>query len=158
MSGLEIVVDDDEIAVGTWGEILVGLLRANASVRSLELLEEAEQALIVREKRIYSVTVVPEMQVKPMGGDVRAKAVELSNRFGPSLDGIAVVIEGGGFGASMTRSIVTGIGMIASMRGVQMRTFDRVSEALAWIASQRRAGMATADQEAIVAAVDALRQ
>ncbi|MCA9604041.1 MAG: hypothetical protein KC619_00475 [Myxococcales bacterium] len=155
--GWQLVFDDPEIAIASWGDLLVMLFRVEVSLHSLELVERAEADLLRSHASIRSLTVFPNIPARPTDAEVRARSQQLADRFGPRVEGAAVVIEATGFTAAMIRSLVLGIRMISPLRGLRISLFDDVGAALDWLHSKGGATDVSQIREALRTHLDALR-
>jgi len=67
-----------------------------------------------------------------LSSDMRKAAAMLTEKFNPHSTGQAMVIEAGGFMASLARSVITGVNLLARAKTTQ-KVFQNPQEAAEWL-------------------------
>ena len=142
---LEIKHNGDGLVMATLGPISIALWKSKPT-RLLFEIQRTELAKVVDAHRGTAafVCVVQEGTPDP-DEDVRKASSEMIAGHGASLAGVACVIEGSGFRAAITRTVLTGIVLLARAPA-PTKFFENVQGAATWlgtrIGKERVAGLA----------------
>jgi hypothetical protein len=132
---LEILEAGGRDVIGLWHNVLVVAYRTVPTTDQLLSLQTIRRELTRRFEETGYVTLafLPPMS-RPLPGDVLEMGQSLTSSTPPALRAVAMVIDGKGFLAATTRSLATGIVMVARPRW-PMRIFPGVEPAAAWLSA-----------------------
>jgi hypothetical protein len=126
------VVDIDGIHVcGTMRNLLVCLWRDTPTLEALDGVLQATRALIARCPTGIGVLGVAPGDMPLVGGAARRRAVAMLAETGGHVRCMATVIEGSGFRAGATRSVMSAITLLAR-QPCPAKIFGDVDEAATW--------------------------
>lgn len=154
----DVVHDDDELCIVTWGTVLGARWRATPTRAKLELLAREQRMLAAAtfERRIVGVTVVSPGASLILTGEART-AAEAADRAGSEyLLGLAQVVEGQGFAAATARAVISGI-QLAVRAAYPMKVFSKIDDAMPWVSMLlRKAGHQRDAEDVTDALIEAL--
>jgi hypothetical protein len=123
---------EDGVAVGELGRVCVVIWR-DAVVEHRFERQQAGLADVVRRHRDGAgFLCVIEPTAAPPNDRLRRASIKMVESHGESLRCVAVVIEGEGFRAAITRSVISGMLLLLHSR-TPVRVFSRVGEAVGWM-------------------------
>lgn len=139
-SGDVSVVDQlpGEYFVGKVGPYLVLLLRQHLGSRGVAAVERASEEVLRQHDRLGHMVILYPEHGAP-GPDERAGISRVLRRFRGSIAGVAVVREGGGLRAAITRSAMNAINLLAQTQH-PAHVFADVGSATVWLESHLRTG------------------
>jgi hypothetical protein len=142
------------------GPVYVYIHRSTFAPENVEIMKRHESVFAHERKRpfpILSILEVTGSYIVPLSKEARDAAVELTRATASHVSCCAVVFDREGFMASVIRSIVTTLQLLARP-GYPLRVFATMPAALAWIESRLdEPSRAEFDATAIAKAVEALR-
>jgi hypothetical protein len=147
---------DDGLVVGAVGSVAVVIWRKE--VTEHRFAQQARNLARVVAQAPGGQTVgfvcVVEEGTPPPSSSFRAASVAMLMEHRARLFGVAGIVEGEGFKASITRSILTGMQLMARRGEVQAQFFASVDQGVRWLASQSR-GLAPG---VVASEIEALRR
>jgi hypothetical protein len=138
----DVVHDDEELRIVTWGNVLAARWRATPTKAKLALLGHHQRmfASSTFEGRIVTLTVLSPAASLRLAGDVREQAEAVVKAGRAYLWGSAQVVEGEGFAAAAARAVLSSI-QLAVHAGYPIRVFGTIDDAMPWVAELlRKAG------------------
>ncbi|HKU38024.1 MAG TPA: hypothetical protein VJR89_07755 [Polyangiales bacterium] len=117
------------------------------TVEHVEAFMALAASLTVTYPKSSNVTLVLRNTELP-GTDAKAALEVLTAQYARSIHSVALVIEGGGFWASMIRSFLTGLHLLRG-NGYRCKAFGTPSETTDWLLAAHNAetGVALSDEE-----------
>ena len=76
---------------------------------------------------------VVEPTAEPPNDELRRASIDMVNEHAGRLKCVACIIEGSGFRAAITRSVLSGMKMVLPRRGVPVSFFATVDDGLMWV-------------------------
>ncbi|HEY7954551.1 MAG TPA: hypothetical protein VII38_04625 [Polyangia bacterium] len=117
----------------TWHELLLVCWRQSPTLAALDDVHEATRRLLVAHPEGVGVLGIAQSGMPMIGAAERGRAADLLKDFGKKMRCLASVIEGEGFWAGTTRSVMTAITLMARPP-CPTRIFSTVSDAAGWMA------------------------
>lgn len=105
--------EDREFSIGTVDNCLVWSFRTTVTVERVQRARPIHLELKRSYPKFGVMTIVAETVSLAMPQDARELSTAITKEFHPYYCGVCEVIEGRGFGASVARSVVAGIKLIA---------------------------------------------
>jgi len=122
----------DELIAGRKAETCVAIWRRKPHQATFNLQRSLlDDTVAAHPGKAKFLCVVEEGAPAP-DDDIRKASADMVNQHGDKLSKVACVIEGEGFKAAITRTVLAGIGMVIRKR-VPMKFFDSVDSAAAWL-------------------------
>lgn len=149
--GLRFHVLDGARCAGSWDQSVIVVWRAPPTMQAFSDLRAIVVEQLQEFPRGLGIFGIVEPGMPLLGAAERKVAAELLAQFGPRFRAIATVIQGQGFWAGATQSVMTAISLIAR-QPCPTRIFDSVDEALAWYAP-----LVSLDGAALRQAIDVVR-
>jgi hypothetical protein len=117
------------------------------TVEHVEAFMALAQSLSATYPRNSNVTLVMGNTELP-GADARASLEVLTAQYAPAIHSVALVIDGGGFWASMIRSFLTGLHVLRG-NGYRCKAFATPTDAASWLLPPHNAdtGVVLTDDE-----------
>lgn len=136
----DVVHDDEDLHILTWGAVLVNRWRVTPSKAKLQLLGQHQRRLAEAtvDRRILVVTVLSPGVGLLLTAEARKEAEAVAAAGREYLFALAQVVEGEGFIAAAARAVMSGV-QLAVRAGYPVKVFGRVDEALPWVSDQLRA-------------------
>ncbi len=144
---------DEGVVVGEVGDIAITLWREAVTRPRFKYQAEGLAAVVDRAPGACAFICIVEAACRPPEEDMRRASVEMLNQHAMRLPMVASVIEGDGFRAAVTRSVLAGMAMIAGSRYLKIAPFGSIPAATAWLANSGRFGPLTS----LTASVERLR-
>ena len=148
-----LVYADEGVSVGEVGDIAIAIWRESVTRSRFKHQAQGLASVVARAPGACGFMCIVETACRPPEEDMRRASVEMLNLHGTRLPMLACVIEGDGFRAAVTRSVMAGMAMIAGSRHLKINAFGSVTAASTWLASSNRFGPLTG----LPAAVERLR-
>lgn len=123
----------DGVAVAEIGRICVTIWRDGVTPSRFEKQRAGLEQVVRNQPDGAGFLCVIEPTAKPPNDELRRASTEMVDSHGTRLKCVAVVIEGEGFRAAVTRSVVSGMALLFSRR-MPGKTFSSVADALRWMA------------------------
>lgn len=101
----------------------------------LERISALQRALVAEHGYCVSLSVVPDKLAVKIGDGVREASADNLREFADTNLGAAVVVAQGGMRATLVRTLITGIQLIA-FAPIKQRVFSSTRDALAWLAAR----------------------
>lgn len=125
--------EDPMLKVGSSGSLFVSVYRATTSLASLDQLEKYETQHSQANPKFSTLSVITQVKdLVKVDDAVRARGVELSNRFEASVRGSAIVVSVHGLTAVIIRSFLSAF-FLLSKSSMPIKTFSNLEDALAWL-------------------------
>jgi hypothetical protein len=133
---LRIVNDGDfGMTFGTIANVFLIVFHGDLSIEGIAAMRRHERAfheeLGQKKFCIMSVLEVDEATVLASGREGREAATELAREMTPLTHGVAIVLDREGFIASVLRSMITMVDLVAKPQA--MKTLDSVDAAIVWL-------------------------
>jgi hypothetical protein len=113
------------------GTLLANVLRQELTIeRARALYKASKKAADLYKGKACSLSIIEPTALSVQTPEVRQLTAALSKEF--VLQGSAIVIEGSGFAAATTRTLVAGIYLL-SKRPYPSKIFSSLSESAAWL-------------------------
>jgi hypothetical protein len=152
MNARTLVGASPDHVIGHIGPVICCIWRGDASVRDLDLFEQAAAQVTKAHPRPLLLVVLGP-HARPPGAAFRERSAWLMSRIDTTLGGSALVIETPGFAGAVQRSILLGIAFVARVHH-PFEIFASTDEALPWLATKGE-GL---DVEALRMDIAALRE
>ncbi|NUP12542.1 MAG: hypothetical protein HOW73_41390 [Polyangiaceae bacterium] len=117
-----------------YSSLLVNIHWDELRLEQLASIATACEYVVAREGRLTSIIVMRGNVNIDLSAEARRAGASLTTRFEQYNTGQALVIESDGFRASLARSVITGIHLVARSRASQ-RVFQDPREATKWLCS-----------------------
>jgi hypothetical protein len=146
---LRVGVVDEVHASATFRDVLLVIWRQAPTLAALDDVHEAARQLTEAAPDGIGVLGVAQAGMPMIGAVERRRAGDLLKEFGAHIRALASVIEGSGFLAGTTRSVMTAITLMARPPS-PVKIFATVAEAVAWqapLVGARAAELAAATEE-----------
>jgi hypothetical protein len=121
----------DVHTLATWHSLQIVVWKQAPTVTALTDVYKATEALLVHHPDGVAVLGIAQSGMPLIGPEERKLAAAQLKDFGARMKCLCSVIEGDGFWAGATRSVMTAIMMVARPP-CPVKTFARVDEAAAW--------------------------
>jgi hypothetical protein len=132
MAELKVNYEDEEYSIGTVENCLVWSFRTSVTLDRIQRSKAVHLELKKEYPKFAVMTVVGENISLSMPQDARDLATMITKEFQPYYCGVCEVIEGKGFGASVARSVVAGVRLLARS-SAPARVFSDVATASSWL-------------------------
>lgn len=130
-TGFKVRVLDGAPCAASCGKSVIVIWRTAPTVRALGDLRDIILELLKEFPRGVGIVGISEPGMPMLSSAERKVAADLLTTYGSQLRAIATVIEGHGFWAGATQSVMTAISLIAR-QPCPMRIFNTIDEALVW--------------------------
>lgn len=144
---------DEELVLGELQSACIAVWRSKPTFSNFQLQRESLTKLARRAPGQAVLLCVVEADCKPPDDSVRKASSEMVSELGANLRRVACVIEGSGFLAAITRSVLSGMQLLVRS-GTDVKFFRSVTDAVLWMRSNDDAASA----RDYANAVDALRR
>lgn len=151
--GAELLDIRDGVALGQYGPLCIALWREEATRPRFERQAAALATVVAAHRGNAGFLCIVEPASKPPNDELRRASARMIDGHGADLAFVAVVIEGSGFQAAITRSVLTAMALFLPRNKTKIGYFSDVMDAALW--SREHATLPPA--RAIVARVQALR-
>jgi hypothetical protein len=151
-TALNVLHKSDGIAVGEIGSVCVVVWRDDVTHSRFEIQRRALESVVKRHGVGSAFLCIVEADVKPPPDDLRRASSVMVAQHQEQLRAVAGVIEGTGFKAALTRSVLSGITSLVRNRKAPISYFATVGEASTWLSDHL-----PIEPGKFSAAVDALR-
>jgi hypothetical protein len=122
----------DGVAVAEVGRICIAVWRGSVTDVSFEWQRSGLAQVVARYPQGVAFMCVIEPTAKPPRDELRRSSTQMIASHGARLKCVAVVIEGEGFGAAITRGVISGMALLHT-RQTPADSFSDVRTALRWI-------------------------
>lgn len=139
MAEAKVHFEDEEFAIGSVENALVWCFRTSVTIDRIQRAKAVHLDLKKEYPKFAVMTIVGENISLSMPQDARDLSTAITKEYQPYYCGICEVIEGKGFGASVARSVVAGIRLIARS-SAPARVFSEVTTASSWLGGLMNAG------------------
>lgn len=149
---LQVVRKDHKLVIGAYGEVCVVVWNCKPTV---VLFEEQRSALVECARRYPQRAMflcVVAANSEPPESPIRAASAKMLRDLATDILACACVIEGTGFRASIARSVLTGMSLVARSK-VPLAFFEDVPRAVNWLAPHGRRPLGS-----LIEQLDALRR
>jgi hypothetical protein len=144
---------NDGVVVGEVGRVCVVIWRGGVTREMFERQRAGLVSVVARYPEGSGFLCVIEPTATPPDDELRRASIEMVASHTQGLKCVAVVIEGEGFRAAITRSVISGMTLLYR-RKPPASVFPKVREAVGWM----RLNMRIASTDAVVTAVEELRK
>lgn len=149
----ELIDVRDGLALGQLGPLCIALWRDAATRPRFERQATALAAVVAAHRGTAGFMCIVEPESKPPSDELRRASARMIDAHGADLAFVAAVIEGSGFHASITRSVLTAMSRFLPRNKTKVGFFSSAMDAALW--GREHAPLPPA--QAIVARVQALR-
>lgn len=153
---LKLEVDIAEARLGATNGLVVLDWLKSPTLTAAGRIGESMTRLIRKDGPPQLMLTLANATVGPPDGSTREILTQQINQLGRTLAGVAIAVEGTGFGAAAVRAIVSGM-YIVTRPTYPVKIFASVAESSDWLVENWKAGAKPLSTE-IVAAVAALRK
>jgi hypothetical protein len=129
-----LVKDDPDQHLYRYGSLLLNIHWDELSLRHLTAIQSACDDIIKEHGSLTSLVVLRGAVNVDLSNETRRASANLTAKCNPYNTGQAVVVEANGFMASLARSVITGINLLARAKASQ-KVFQDTQEAAAWLLS-----------------------
>lgn len=151
--GAELLDIGDGVALGQLGPLCIALWRDEVTRPRFNRQAAALAAVVAAHRGHAGFMCIVEAGSKPPNDELRRASARMIDSHGADLAFVAAVIEGSGFQAALTRSVLTAISLFMPRNKTKIGFFSNVMDAALW--GRDHATLPTA--RAVVARVQALR-
>ena len=141
------------MALGQIGSLCIALWRDEATRPRFDRQATALAAVVAAHRGTAGFLCIVEPESKPPSNELRRASARMIEAHGTDLAFVAAVIEGSGFHASITRSVLTAMSRFLPRNMTKIGFFSNATEAALW----GRELTALPPAQAIVARVQSLR-
>jgi hypothetical protein len=127
-----VIYSDPGVAVGEVGRYFVALWRGDVTRSRFEKQRWALTEVVQRHPRGVGFLCVIEPTSKPPDAELRRASVDMVEEHGDRIRCVALVIEGRGFAAALTRAGISGMLLLIRKRPA-FADFANVPSALGWM-------------------------
>jgi len=127
----QILHSEQGIAIAQSGRLCVVIWRGGVTATKFERQREGLAQVVHHHPDGVGFLCVIEADTKPPNEALRRASAEMIASHGDHLKCTAVVIEGNGFWAAITRSVISGMALMVSRR--VHAVFSNISSALKWM-------------------------
>ena len=133
-AGLEITFVSPELLLGSFGPVSIALWRGQPTWRLFKAQHDSLVAVVARHpgRALFLCVVGPDSD--PPSQDIRDASSAMVSELGTDLAGCACVIEGSGFRAAITRTVLSGIALFVRSPA-PVRFFETTALACGWLES-----------------------
>jgi hypothetical protein len=124
--------DDPDQHVYVYQSLLVNIHWDDMRVHNMTALSQVCDQVVKEHKTLTSLVFLRGAINVDLSNEMRKAAASLTERFNPYSTGQAMVIEANGFIASLARSVITGVNLVARQKTNQ-RVFQDPREAAEWL-------------------------
>lgn len=149
----ELVDIQDGLALGQIGPLCIAIWREAATRPRFERQVTALAAVVAAHRGNAGFMCIVEPASKPPNDELRRASASMIDAHGADLAFVAAVIEGSGFQASITRSVLTAMSLFLPRNKTKIGYFANAMDAALW----GREYAALPPARTIVARVQALR-
>jgi hypothetical protein len=121
--------------MGTIGPVCLAIWRTKPSEELFDTQRKSLASAVGRDPGHVAFLCVVESTADAPDQKVRDASAEMITSHGKNLAAVACVIEGSGFRAAVTRTVLSGIALVAR-NAAPTKYFDSVSAASAWLAER----------------------
>ncbi|MFT3924101.1 MAG: hypothetical protein QM778_16315 [Myxococcales bacterium] len=132
---VSVLYSGDGVIVGEVGPLCVVIWRDEVTRERFEQQRMGLERVVRKHRPNAAFVCVVEADTKPPSEELRKASTQMLEGFQSDLACTAGVIEGAGFKAALTRSVLSGITLLVRNRKSPVSYFATVSEATAWIAT-----------------------
>jgi hypothetical protein len=119
--------------IGTVGSLIVTCFRTTPTVEVLDQVDRIETALLTSFPKVSTLAIAGERSsLLRIDEKVRARSVEMTQKFKGRVRGAAIVIATKGLSAVMARSFMTAY-LLVSKQSWPMQTFSAIDAAAKWL-------------------------
>ena len=123
---------DDDVAVGHVGNVCVAIWRGAVTVPSFEKQRDNLSLVVNKHPEGAAFVCVIEPTAKPPNEELRRASVEMIASHKSVLRANAVVVEGVGFSAALTRGVISGMRLLFR-EDTPSKVFASVVESATWV-------------------------
>lgn len=156
MADFRLIFEEPDFSIGTVENCLVWSFRTAVTLDRIQRAKPAHIELKKAYPKFAVMTIVGEKISLTMPQDARDLSTAITKEFQPYYCGICEVIEGKGFGASVARSVVAGIRLIARS-SAPARVFSDVGTASVWLGALMNPSEPERTGRKLAAAADRIR-
>ncbi len=127
-----VIYSDAAVAIGEVGRYFVALWRGDVTRPRFEKQRWGLTEVVQRHPRGIGLLCVIEPSSKPPDVELRRASVEMVEEHGDRIRCVAIVIEGKGFAAALTRAGISGMLLLVRKRP-KFADFANVPSALGWM-------------------------
>ena len=132
---LEITHAGRGLVMATFGAISVALWQIKPTLSLFEIQREGLAAVVRKHPGRAAFLCIVQTSADPPDQEIRNASTQMITGHGPNLAAVACVIEGSGFRAAITRTVLTGIVFV--IRNPQpFRFLETVEAASDWLATR----------------------
>jgi hypothetical protein len=145
---LTVIESTPRAFVGHWDDVVITVWRADIEIEEMRASAIAQtmaaKAGAARGGRFASISVVERASTR-ISDEARKEAARVTEKAGPQLLGVAVVLPWGGFWGALARTVASGIHFASRSRAPQ-RVFEEPILASEWLCERLGHGRARAAQ------------
>lgn len=156
MAGLRVIFEEPDFSIGTVDNCLVWSFRTAVTLERIQRGKLAHLELKKAYPKFAVMSIVGEKISLTMPQDARDLSTAITKEYQPYYCGICEVIEGKGFGASVARSVVAGVRLMARS-SAPARVFSDVGTASVWLGALMNPAEPERTGRQLAAAADRLR-
>jgi hypothetical protein len=131
---VQVLHRSEAIVVGEIGPLCAVIWRGDVTRERFELQRAGLEGVVRRNGTRAAFLCVVEPDVKPPTDELRKASSDMIESHHGLLSCVATVIEGAGFKAALTRSVLSSIALLMHRRTTPISFCATVSEAIPWIA------------------------
>ena len=144
-----LIYADTGVSIGEVGDIAVSIWREAVTRQRFQLQATTVAGVVKRAPGACGFICVVEADCRPPEEDMRRASIDMLNTHGGKLPAVACVIEGDGFRAAMTRSVLAGMSMVMGSRQTKVHFVSSVPQAAAWLQTTMKLGQAATISSAV---------
>lgn len=153
MSSFQVIHCEDGLAIGEVGPVCVVIWREAVTRPRFDRQRAALAEVVRKHSPDAGFMCIVEPDVPPPSDELRKASADMMQSHQNGLRCAAGIIEGSGFKAALTRSVLSGITLLMGNRKSPMSYFATVGEASAWMAK-----LIPVQPAAVKQAVDSMRE
>jgi hypothetical protein len=128
----ELVQLGDGIVVGQIGPVCAALWRKQPTAERFEIQRSCLQAAVKKRPRNTVFMCLVEAGTEPPDDNIRKASSSMITDLGEELKAVAIVIEGTGFKAAISRTVLSGIVFLIRSPS-QIKYFESAASGAAWL-------------------------
>jgi len=129
---LEITHSDAGLMMAMYGPVCLALWRTKPTPSAFQIQEAHLARAVARDPGKVAFLCVVAPSAEPPDDAERAASAAMISKHGSNLAAVACVIEGSGFRAAITRTVLSGIMLLTRTRS-PVRLFESVEHAAPWL-------------------------
>jgi hypothetical protein len=127
-----VLTQGDGLIMAEYGPVCLALWRKKSTRERFERQKTALDEVVRKRPGEVAFVCVIESTSEPPDDDIRRESSQMITRHGAKLKGVACIIEGDGFRAAITRSVLSGIVLFIRNKA-PIKMFATVAHASEWV-------------------------